>query len=176
MIRRPPRSTLSSSSAASDVYKRQGINAEYGDERDVAMDRLRYDTPWVRGTPRTAGLAEDTTIFAQIHFLPEPKQPAARKPLRAASRAPAPLATPEQAELAELARVAAMLADADSDGYLSRNEFATAVWELGDTSDKGWDDVLKELDTDGDGKVSVQEFVEFCANPHDYELVSAGRR
>eukprot|EP00658_Telonema_sp_P-2_P000773 TRINITY_DN10279_c0_g1_i1.p1 TRINITY_DN10279_c0_g1~~TRINITY_DN10279_c0_g1_i1.p1 ORF type:complete len:279 (-),score=91.11 TRINITY_DN10279_c0_g1_i1:336-1172(-) len=33
MIRRPPRSTLSSSSAASDVYKRQGINAEYGDSR-----------------------------------------------------------------------------------------------------------------------------------------------
>eukprot|EP00656_Telonema_subtile_P045787 TRINITY_DN5203_c0_g1_i1.p1 TRINITY_DN5203_c0_g1~~TRINITY_DN5203_c0_g1_i1.p1 ORF type:complete len:161 (-),score=10.48 TRINITY_DN5203_c0_g1_i1:49-531(-) len=30
MNRRPPRSTLSSSSAASDVYKRQGINAEYG--------------------------------------------------------------------------------------------------------------------------------------------------
>eukprot|EP00656_Telonema_subtile_P011421 TRINITY_DN15658_c0_g1_i1.p3 TRINITY_DN15658_c0_g1~~TRINITY_DN15658_c0_g1_i1.p3 ORF type:complete len:134 (-),score=0.48 TRINITY_DN15658_c0_g1_i1:1158-1559(-) len=30
MTRRPPRSTLSSSSAASDVYKRQGINAEYG--------------------------------------------------------------------------------------------------------------------------------------------------
>eukprot|EP00828_Plagiopyla_frontata_P037967 TRINITY_DN49813_c0_g1_i1.p1 TRINITY_DN49813_c0_g1~~TRINITY_DN49813_c0_g1_i1.p1 ORF type:complete len:276 (+),score=47.56 TRINITY_DN49813_c0_g1_i1:104-931(+) len=29
MIRLPPRSTLSSSSAASDVYKRQGINAEY---------------------------------------------------------------------------------------------------------------------------------------------------
>src|SRR5674536_109909 len=27
MIRRPPRSTLSSSSAASDVYKRQGIRA-----------------------------------------------------------------------------------------------------------------------------------------------------
>eukprot|EP01108_Squamamoeba_japonica_P000620 TRINITY_DN1214_c0_g2_i1.p1 TRINITY_DN1214_c0_g2~~TRINITY_DN1214_c0_g2_i1.p1 ORF type:complete len:129 (+),score=42.13 TRINITY_DN1214_c0_g2_i1:2-388(+) len=30
MIRRPPRSTLMRSSAASDVYKRQGINAEYG--------------------------------------------------------------------------------------------------------------------------------------------------
>eukprot|EP00830_Metopus_es_P015585 TRINITY_DN4531_c0_g2_i1.p1 TRINITY_DN4531_c0_g2~~TRINITY_DN4531_c0_g2_i1.p1 ORF type:complete len:347 (+),score=82.46 TRINITY_DN4531_c0_g2_i1:2-1042(+) len=29
MIRRPPRSTLDRSSAASDVYKRQGINAEY---------------------------------------------------------------------------------------------------------------------------------------------------
>eukprot|EP00656_Telonema_subtile_P023972 TRINITY_DN2568_c0_g1_i1.p1 TRINITY_DN2568_c0_g1~~TRINITY_DN2568_c0_g1_i1.p1 ORF type:complete len:166 (+),score=43.56 TRINITY_DN2568_c0_g1_i1:87-584(+) len=37
MIRRPPRSTLSSSSAASDVYKRQGINAEYGDINLVAM-------------------------------------------------------------------------------------------------------------------------------------------
>eukprot|EP00658_Telonema_sp_P-2_P067618 TRINITY_DN5653_c0_g1_i4.p1 TRINITY_DN5653_c0_g1~~TRINITY_DN5653_c0_g1_i4.p1 ORF type:complete len:232 (-),score=54.12 TRINITY_DN5653_c0_g1_i4:551-1246(-) len=37
MIRRPPRSTLSSSSAASDVYKRQGINAEYGGLRAVAM-------------------------------------------------------------------------------------------------------------------------------------------
>eukprot|EP00658_Telonema_sp_P-2_P003170 TRINITY_DN11163_c0_g1_i1.p1 TRINITY_DN11163_c0_g1~~TRINITY_DN11163_c0_g1_i1.p1 ORF type:complete len:199 (+),score=52.86 TRINITY_DN11163_c0_g1_i1:119-715(+) len=34
MIRRPPRSTLSSSSAASDVYKRQGINAEYGEARN----------------------------------------------------------------------------------------------------------------------------------------------
>eukprot|EP01108_Squamamoeba_japonica_P005324 TRINITY_DN417_c0_g2_i3.p1 TRINITY_DN417_c0_g2~~TRINITY_DN417_c0_g2_i3.p1 ORF type:complete len:306 (+),score=160.36 TRINITY_DN417_c0_g2_i3:243-1160(+) len=30
MLRRPPRSTLMRSSAASDVYKRQGINAEYG--------------------------------------------------------------------------------------------------------------------------------------------------
>eukprot|EP00658_Telonema_sp_P-2_P041257 TRINITY_DN294_c0_g1_i2.p1 TRINITY_DN294_c0_g1~~TRINITY_DN294_c0_g1_i2.p1 ORF type:complete len:281 (-),score=88.47 TRINITY_DN294_c0_g1_i2:419-1261(-) len=42
MIRRPPRSTLSSSSAASDVYKRQGINAEYGDQPE-AMSR-RYDS------------------------------------------------------------------------------------------------------------------------------------
>src|SRR5665648_1302947 len=34
MIRRPPRSTLSSSSAASDVYKRQGEQAQ---ERTVAL-------------------------------------------------------------------------------------------------------------------------------------------
>eukprot|EP00658_Telonema_sp_P-2_P078871 TRINITY_DN748_c0_g1_i1.p1 TRINITY_DN748_c0_g1~~TRINITY_DN748_c0_g1_i1.p1 ORF type:complete len:174 (-),score=52.33 TRINITY_DN748_c0_g1_i1:5-526(-) len=42
MIRRPPRSTLSSSSAASDVYKRQGINAEYGESStaDMALHRL----------------------------------------------------------------------------------------------------------------------------------------
>eukprot|EP00658_Telonema_sp_P-2_P056407 TRINITY_DN4485_c0_g2_i4.p1 TRINITY_DN4485_c0_g2~~TRINITY_DN4485_c0_g2_i4.p1 ORF type:complete len:182 (-),score=47.06 TRINITY_DN4485_c0_g2_i4:73-618(-) len=39
MIRRPPRSTLSSSSAASDVYKRQGINAEYGG--DSCFNMLR---------------------------------------------------------------------------------------------------------------------------------------
>eukprot|EP00831_Metopus_contortus_P052306 TRINITY_DN43902_c0_g1_i2.p2 TRINITY_DN43902_c0_g1~~TRINITY_DN43902_c0_g1_i2.p2 ORF type:complete len:199 (+),score=26.54 TRINITY_DN43902_c0_g1_i2:60-656(+) len=32
MIRRPPRSTQGVSSAASDVYKRQGINAEYWEE------------------------------------------------------------------------------------------------------------------------------------------------
>eukprot|EP00656_Telonema_subtile_P038775 TRINITY_DN43957_c0_g1_i2.p1 TRINITY_DN43957_c0_g1~~TRINITY_DN43957_c0_g1_i2.p1 ORF type:complete len:660 (+),score=208.67 TRINITY_DN43957_c0_g1_i2:77-2056(+) len=37
MIRRPPKSTLSSSSAASDVYKRQGINAEYGGTRNRIM-------------------------------------------------------------------------------------------------------------------------------------------
>eukprot|EP00656_Telonema_subtile_P029558 TRINITY_DN32670_c0_g1_i1.p1 TRINITY_DN32670_c0_g1~~TRINITY_DN32670_c0_g1_i1.p1 ORF type:complete len:582 (-),score=158.63 TRINITY_DN32670_c0_g1_i1:103-1848(-) len=39
MIRRPPRSTLSSSSAASDVYKRQGINAEYGASVGREMSR-----------------------------------------------------------------------------------------------------------------------------------------
>eukprot|EP00656_Telonema_subtile_P034755 TRINITY_DN3879_c0_g1_i1.p1 TRINITY_DN3879_c0_g1~~TRINITY_DN3879_c0_g1_i1.p1 ORF type:complete len:136 (+),score=15.12 TRINITY_DN3879_c0_g1_i1:100-507(+) len=37
MMRRPPRSTLSSSSAASDVYKIQ-INAEYGKAPTFAMD------------------------------------------------------------------------------------------------------------------------------------------
>src|SRR5674536_79941 len=34
MIRRPPRSTLSSSSAASDVYKRQVADDPAGEERD----------------------------------------------------------------------------------------------------------------------------------------------
>eukprot|EP00831_Metopus_contortus_P033548 TRINITY_DN2687_c0_g1_i5.p1 TRINITY_DN2687_c0_g1~~TRINITY_DN2687_c0_g1_i5.p1 ORF type:complete len:256 (+),score=46.33 TRINITY_DN2687_c0_g1_i5:49-816(+) len=35
MIRRPPRSTQGVSSAASDVYKRQGINAEYMGQREM---------------------------------------------------------------------------------------------------------------------------------------------
>mgnify|MGYP003381531436 CR=1 FL=1 len=33
MIRRPPRSTLDRSSAASDVYKRQGLDPDGGEER-----------------------------------------------------------------------------------------------------------------------------------------------
>eukprot|EP00831_Metopus_contortus_P013743 TRINITY_DN1559_c0_g1_i5.p1 TRINITY_DN1559_c0_g1~~TRINITY_DN1559_c0_g1_i5.p1 ORF type:complete len:222 (-),score=55.96 TRINITY_DN1559_c0_g1_i5:284-949(-) len=37
MIRRPPRSTQGVSSAASDVYKRQGINAEYMGRQKIRM-------------------------------------------------------------------------------------------------------------------------------------------
>src|SRR5665648_285067 len=58
MIRRPPRSTLSSSSAASDVYKRQ--------EHPVAVQRLSVrdsagprDTRAGRGDGREANLLED---------------------------------------------------------------------------------------------------------------------
>eukprot|EP00825_Cyclidium_porcatum_P052190 TRINITY_DN980_c0_g1_i2.p1 TRINITY_DN980_c0_g1~~TRINITY_DN980_c0_g1_i2.p1 ORF type:complete len:266 (-),score=53.25 TRINITY_DN980_c0_g1_i2:2-799(-) len=44
MIRRPPRSTHCISSAASDVYKRQGINAEYmGTYRDLLT---HFKAPW----------------------------------------------------------------------------------------------------------------------------------
>src|SRR5664280_3711783 len=39
MIRRPPRSTLSSSSAASDVYKRQGDERDPEIRRDVLRER-----------------------------------------------------------------------------------------------------------------------------------------
>eukprot|EP00831_Metopus_contortus_P038963 TRINITY_DN30561_c0_g1_i3.p2 TRINITY_DN30561_c0_g1~~TRINITY_DN30561_c0_g1_i3.p2 ORF type:complete len:141 (-),score=31.21 TRINITY_DN30561_c0_g1_i3:214-636(-) len=38
MIRRPPRSTQGVSSAASDVYKRQGINAEYMGKISIAIE------------------------------------------------------------------------------------------------------------------------------------------
>src|SRR5665648_728365 len=47
MIRQPPRSTLSSSSAASDVYKRQGIGGEHHD-RENGRDGARDDR---RGIP-----------------------------------------------------------------------------------------------------------------------------
>eukprot|EP00825_Cyclidium_porcatum_P017972 TRINITY_DN20618_c0_g1_i1.p1 TRINITY_DN20618_c0_g1~~TRINITY_DN20618_c0_g1_i1.p1 ORF type:complete len:227 (+),score=52.05 TRINITY_DN20618_c0_g1_i1:112-792(+) len=42
MIRRPPRSTHCISSAASDVYKRQGINAEYMG-RELVSSKLKYE-------------------------------------------------------------------------------------------------------------------------------------
>src|SRR5450756_1832581 len=39
MIRRPPRSTQSRSSAASDVYKRQGLDRTWDPDRPAAADR-----------------------------------------------------------------------------------------------------------------------------------------
>src|SRR5664279_6646777 len=47
MIRRPPRSTLSSSSAASDVYKRQIMGLDRPNAGDVTLDGRRYhDLRW----------------------------------------------------------------------------------------------------------------------------------
>eukprot|EP00657_Telonema_sp_P-1_P004630 TRINITY_DN20806_c0_g1_i1.p1 TRINITY_DN20806_c0_g1~~TRINITY_DN20806_c0_g1_i1.p1 ORF type:complete len:113 (+),score=66.22 TRINITY_DN20806_c0_g1_i1:37-375(+) len=40
MIRGPPRSEQSRSSAASDVYKRQGINAEYGEPGECIVFKV----------------------------------------------------------------------------------------------------------------------------------------
>mgnify|MGYP002684379240 CR=1 FL=1 len=50
MIRRPPRSTQSRSSAASDVYKRQALNKAIHSEKDIAFSELkqfieRLETP-----------------------------------------------------------------------------------------------------------------------------------
>src|SRR5665648_892303 len=56
MIRRPPRSTLSSSSAASDVYKRQG------DNDDVVDRRLHFGEHVARnqdGAPFTGEVAQE---------------------------------------------------------------------------------------------------------------------
>ena len=43
MIRRPPRSTLSSSSAASDVYKRQPVDDALSHARLAACDAVRIN-------------------------------------------------------------------------------------------------------------------------------------
>src|SRR5664280_3921457 len=52
MIRRPPRSTLSSSSAASDVYKRQGMTIRFSEQDVRSMGR---DAAGVRGVRLKAG-------------------------------------------------------------------------------------------------------------------------
>eukprot|EP00658_Telonema_sp_P-2_P073065 TRINITY_DN62125_c0_g2_i2.p1 TRINITY_DN62125_c0_g2~~TRINITY_DN62125_c0_g2_i2.p1 ORF type:complete len:266 (+),score=48.04 TRINITY_DN62125_c0_g2_i2:104-901(+) len=52
MIRRQPRSTLSSSSAASDVYKRQGINAEYGEKSRMPCADCAHPVRWWQSVER----------------------------------------------------------------------------------------------------------------------------
>eukprot|EP00828_Plagiopyla_frontata_P025700 TRINITY_DN3296_c0_g1_i2.p1 TRINITY_DN3296_c0_g1~~TRINITY_DN3296_c0_g1_i2.p1 ORF type:complete len:350 (+),score=79.87 TRINITY_DN3296_c0_g1_i2:125-1174(+) len=63
MIRRPPRPTLSSSSAASDVYKRQGINAEYmGGHGARHLILIHGRQVAVRGDVRRALAVEDAGV------------------------------------------------------------------------------------------------------------------
>src|SRR5664279_4239867 len=60
MIRRPPRSTLSSSSAASDVYKRQLLLHPAGLRNKFRRSRaeLRPVSPGLLGQTRVVGLPE----------------------------------------------------------------------------------------------------------------------
>eukprot|EP01017_Pseudomicrothorax_dubius_P017004 TRINITY_DN1927_c0_g1_i22.p1 TRINITY_DN1927_c0_g1~~TRINITY_DN1927_c0_g1_i22.p1 ORF type:complete len:156 (-),score=28.84 TRINITY_DN1927_c0_g1_i22:73-540(-) len=62
MIRRPPRSTQSRSSAASDVYKRQGINAEYMGNRflrNMADPINNFNSEFQSSGVRTGGPEPD---------------------------------------------------------------------------------------------------------------------
>src|SRR5665213_4492897 len=62
MIRRPPRSTQSRSSAASDVYKRQDQNI-FGREALVAhLDRMRIDNPCAASEDLYAGIDQQILI------------------------------------------------------------------------------------------------------------------
>eukprot|EP00657_Telonema_sp_P-1_P000493 TRINITY_DN10921_c0_g1_i1.p1 TRINITY_DN10921_c0_g1~~TRINITY_DN10921_c0_g1_i1.p1 ORF type:complete len:126 (-),score=8.13 TRINITY_DN10921_c0_g1_i1:140-517(-) len=53
MIRRPPRSTQSRSSAASDVYKRQGKGWRGKSEQSISE---AHKSPFLRGGPHQTGL------------------------------------------------------------------------------------------------------------------------
>eukprot|EP00825_Cyclidium_porcatum_P010618 TRINITY_DN15437_c0_g1_i3.p1 TRINITY_DN15437_c0_g1~~TRINITY_DN15437_c0_g1_i3.p1 ORF type:complete len:104 (-),score=30.83 TRINITY_DN15437_c0_g1_i3:72-383(-) len=67
MIRRPPRSTHCISSAASDVYKRQGINAEYmGDDNEYDSEGLKIRIPKYNGNPNLCAQKGAFTLW-QIH-------------------------------------------------------------------------------------------------------------
>ena len=60
MIRRPPRSTLDRSSAASDVYKRQGLTYVYGIGRVAAQAILKK--AGVDGSIRVKDVSEDKIV------------------------------------------------------------------------------------------------------------------
>eukprot|EP00656_Telonema_subtile_P008564 TRINITY_DN13_c0_g1_i1.p2 TRINITY_DN13_c0_g1~~TRINITY_DN13_c0_g1_i1.p2 ORF type:complete len:129 (-),score=47.36 TRINITY_DN13_c0_g1_i1:214-600(-) len=79
MIRQPPRSTLSSSSAASDVYKRQGINAEYGDKSSA-----QWDVPPMF-TIETGKKAQNCAPYS--HMNPDEQKPIAANTRLAAQKA-----------------------------------------------------------------------------------------
>jgi len=49
--------------------------------------------------------------------------------------------------------------DANNDGHLDRNEFKQLVAACGGGSDAGADDLFKQGDTDGDGKLDYQELI-----------------
>eukprot|EP00656_Telonema_subtile_P020194 TRINITY_DN2134_c0_g1_i3.p1 TRINITY_DN2134_c0_g1~~TRINITY_DN2134_c0_g1_i3.p1 ORF type:complete len:148 (-),score=11.14 TRINITY_DN2134_c0_g1_i3:46-489(-) len=70
MIRRPPRSTLSSSSAASDVYKRQHLEDENSDDKAVRNTdpRLRGRTPHTLSL-KTLTLHRSPTCYLQARHL-----------------------------------------------------------------------------------------------------------
>src|SRR5674536_172136 len=86
MIRRPPRSTLSSSSAASDVYKRQGSGVLSSEPKKIRTIAIRPDQP---------GLGDNQPVGATA-TAPAPPPPQTR--MAPAPTAPtAPTAPPAQA-------------------------------------------------------------------------------
>src|SRR5664280_3897227 len=80
MIRRPPRSTLSSSSAASDVYKRQGIRVVRVEAQGLAklLDCFRHPSALHESgaeaivRDRTLGRAEAKRFFVRSDRLVDP--------------------------------------------------------------------------------------------------------
>eukprot|EP00658_Telonema_sp_P-2_P007388 TRINITY_DN12752_c0_g1_i4.p1 TRINITY_DN12752_c0_g1~~TRINITY_DN12752_c0_g1_i4.p1 ORF type:complete len:109 (-),score=31.40 TRINITY_DN12752_c0_g1_i4:454-780(-) len=74
MIRRPPRSTLSSSSAASDVYKRQVSTqstghslAHMGGSPQAASDSELEQSPVHTGTREASFKDEDLGVYGAAH-------------------------------------------------------------------------------------------------------------
>ena len=55
-------------------------------------------------------------------------------------------------------KIFAETVDADKDGYLSEDEYSTFEMRLGDVDQQAALAGFRELDTDGDGRVSVAEF------------------
>mgnify|MGYP003381575848 CR=1 FL=1 len=82
MIRRPPRSTLDRSSAASDVYKRQSyavvaadlLEVKRGGQLDI-VDQIDFEkVPWFRAVSYTHLRAHETVLDLVCRLLLEKKK------------------------------------------------------------------------------------------------------
>ncbi|XP_052249544.1 neo-calmodulin-like isoform X2 [Dreissena polymorpha] len=60
----------------------------------------------------------------------------------------------------DIVRSAFRTFDRDGNGYIDENEFRVAMKKLGETlTDKELDDMMRQADVDGDGKINYEEFV-----------------
>ncbi|KAL6637631.1 hypothetical protein ACP70R_025203 [Stipagrostis hirtigluma subsp. patula] len=70
-------------------------------------------------------------------------------------------------------RTAFLFFDKDSSGYIERAELADALAdEAGNTDDAALDNVLREVDTDKDGRISFEEFVAMMKAGTDWRKAS----
>jgi len=61
--------------------------------------------------------------------------------------------------------VAFKLFDRDEDGFISQMELRTVMYNLGERcTEEEFNDMIREIDTDNDGRISYQEFVNGVRN------------
>eukprot|EP00658_Telonema_sp_P-2_P078245 TRINITY_DN7287_c0_g1_i6.p1 TRINITY_DN7287_c0_g1~~TRINITY_DN7287_c0_g1_i6.p1 ORF type:complete len:465 (-),score=192.02 TRINITY_DN7287_c0_g1_i6:334-1728(-) len=159
MIRRPPRSTLSSSSAASDVYKRQ----------------LWAENPAPEPSPAPAAEPPESAAEPAAE---EPAQEDEEPSATEAEDAAAPEANPTPAECSATAAPSALteaeaeemfkLYNSDGDDLLSTAELLHMIKVMKGKDEVKLSEVMKVWDKDKDGKVTKAEFVarvlQICEN------------
>ena len=158
MIRRPPRSTLSSSSAASDVYKRQTYTVQAGDSLSKVAEHTGVNVATLKALNGLS--ATDLIVTGQTLAL------------KAVPAATAPTVTAaEQAQ--DLTYIAA--ADANKDSFMSLDEYNTFKANGGDVNQTAAKPVetvtvpenvayIAAADTNKDGFMSAAEYQAYQAN------------
>eukprot|EP00658_Telonema_sp_P-2_P079167 TRINITY_DN7583_c0_g1_i2.p1 TRINITY_DN7583_c0_g1~~TRINITY_DN7583_c0_g1_i2.p1 ORF type:complete len:126 (+),score=10.99 TRINITY_DN7583_c0_g1_i2:74-451(+) len=94
MIRRPPRSTLSSSSAASDVYKRQPKAPPRRPNTTIELSRKPRPLPRALLRPNSSSPGKITQDVRSPHPRPHPPQLQQVRPLEVVSTSLSPLRDP----------------------------------------------------------------------------------
>ncbi|XP_066267147.1 uncharacterized protein [Branchiostoma lanceolatum] len=60
--------------------------------------------------------------------------------------------------------------DKDGSGFITKDEIRQGMKEMGEKlTDEGVEDIMKDCDTDGDGKINYEEFVKGFANQEEEE-------